>query len=279
MNGVSAVRLYALVSVIAILAGGWMLYEPLEGESHPESSDELEPQIETIPEGDDSSDSAPESAEGSPESLELDEDDDGFGEILPTSLVAGGTVALGSLVFGSVFFEVIRVTVLLALASPLLSRMKSNREDMLSRGRILGYLEANAGIHFSALRDALGLANGVTAYHLQTLEGQGKVVSWRDGKLRRYAVSGLEKEFLSRIQNPIVGTRLAILEAIAASGQLGLQGTEIRKKLQISRQLLSHHLNELRTSDFIEQTNESRRPNWRLSTAGLIALTSSQEVA
>ena len=198
---------------------------------------------------------------------------------LPASLVAGGGAALGSLAVGSILFEAMRVTVLVALATPLLARMKANQEDLLTRGRILGYLEANSGIHFSALRDALGLANGVTAYHLHTLEGQGEVISWRDGKLRRYAVSSLTKEELSRIRNPIAGTRLAILEVLADSGQIGLKGSDIKTKLQISRQLLSHHLSELKSAELVEPASEARRPNWRLSSIGLETLSSSRELA
>ena len=172
-----------------------------------------------------------------------------------------------------------RVTVLVALVSPMLARMKSNRDDMLTRGRLLGYLEANAGIHFSALRDALGLANGVTAYHLHTLELQGQIISWRDGKLRRYAISSLTKEEVSRIRNPIAGTRLAILEVLAESGNIGLSGTEIRVKLAISRQLLSHHLSELRNGEMVEPATEALRPKWRLSDTGKNVLISSREVA
>ena len=100
--------------------------------------------------------------------------------------------------------------------TPLIAKGK-NRNDLLTRGRILGYLEANAGIHFSALRDSLGLANGVTAYHLQVLENNGKIISWKDGKLRRYAISEISKSKLENIRNPIMGTRLAILEILSNS--------------------------------------------------------------
>ncbi|GIT41907.1 MAG: hypothetical protein Ct9H300mP10_09170 [Methanobacteriota archaeon] len=41
--------------------------------------------------------------------------------------------------------EFVKVTVLVALVSPMLARMKANREDMLTRGRLLGYLEAKGG--------------------------------------------------------------------------------------------------------------------------------------
>ena len=276
MDGVSAVRAYTLIAVLALLAGGWMLNEA--------PTQEIEDDKQFLSGDTDALPASTEEQGGDDDSPELrrgggEEESDGFAYDLPTSLVAGGGAALGSLALGSFLFEAMRVTVLIALATPLLARMKANRDDMLTRGRILGYLEANAGIHFSELRDALGLANGVSAYHLHTLEGQGEVISWRDGKLRRYAVSSLTKEELSRIRNPIAGTRLAILEVLSDSGQLGLKGSEIRTKLQISRQLLSHHLSELRSSELVEAASDSRRPNWRLSSVGLAALINSRDVA
>ena len=276
MHAVSAVRAYTLIAVLAIVAGGWMLNEASE-------ADLMEEEMDTFAEMEATPASAEDESE-SDESLEMrdggeEEEKSESPNNLPTSLVAGGGAALGSLAVGSILFEAMRVTVLIALATPLLARMKANREDLLTRGRILGYLEANSGIHFSALRDALGLANGVTAYHLHTLEGQGEVISWRDSKLRRYAVSSLTKEELSRIRNPIAGTRLAILEVLADSGQIGLKGSDIKTKLQISRQLLSHHLSELKSAELVEPASEARRPNWRLSSIGLETLSSSRELA
>ena len=276
MHAVSAVRAYTLIAVLAIVAGGWMLNGVPEADLMEEEMD-IFAEMEAKP-------SSAEDDTGSDESLEIrdggeEQEKSQSPNNLSTSLVAGGGAALGSLAVGSILFEAMRVTVLIALATPLLARMKANREDLLTRGRILGYLEANSGIHFSALRDALGLANGVTAYHLHTLEGQGEVISWRDSKLRRYAVSSLTKEELSRIRNPIAGTRLAILEVLADSGQIGLKGSDIKTKLQISRQLLSHHLSELKSAELVEPASEVRRPNWRLSSIGLEALSSSRELA
>tara|TARA_B100000965_G_scaffold51878_2_gene38601 strand:+ start:9453 stop:10301 length:849 start_codon:yes stop_codon:yes gene_type:complete len=276
MDGVSAVRAYTLIAVLAIVAGGWMLNEAPEADLMEVEMDNFA-EMEATPasaEDDSESDESPEMRSGGEQEEKSESPNN-----LPTSLVAGGGAALGSLAVGSILFEAMRVTVLVALVTPLLARMKANQEDLLTRGRILGYLEANSGIHFSALRDALGLANGVTAYHLHTLEGQGEVISWRDGKLRRYAVSSLTKEELSRIRNPIAGTRLAILEVLADSGQIGLKGSDIKTKLQISRQLLSHHLSELKSAELVEPASEARRPNWRLSSIGLETLSSSRELA
>lgn len=198
---------------------------------------------------------------------------------VPEGLVVGGGAALGSLAIGALFAEVMKVAILVGLVVPVMAARRKNREDMMTRGRLLGYLEANAGIHFSALRDALGLANGVSAYHLQVLESSGQIISWRDGKLRRYAVATLSKEEAKRVKNPIAGTRLAILEVLADSGNLGLSGSEIRIKLEISRQLLSHHLAELRASELVEAANQAKRPKWRVSLGGQDTLEVSRQIA
>ena len=271
MEGVQTVRLVAALAVAAMLAGGWMLSAPLDDIAEDDGGDGDKVPASLASEEDSGEEGEPELRRG-----EKEEDSE---STLPERLIAGGAGALGSLVLGSFMLEFVKVTVLVALVSPMLARMKANREDMLTRGRLLGYLEANAGIHFSALRDALGLANGVTAYHLHTLESTGQVISWRDGKLRRYAISSLSREEVSRIRNPIAGTRLAILEVLAESGNIGLSGTEIRSKLEISRQLLSHHLSELRNGELVEAATEARRPNWRLSDNGMEALVTSREVA
>ena len=271
MEGVRTVRLVAALAVAALLTGGWMMSAPFDEivEDDGDEGDKVPASLAS--EEDTEGDAEPE--------LRREEKEEGSESTLPERLIAGGAGALGSLVLGSFMLEFVKVTVLVALVSPMLARMKVNREDMLTRGRLLGYLEANAGIHFSALRDALGLANGVTAYHLHTLESTGQVISWRDGKLRRYAISSLSKEEVSRIKNPIAGTRLAILEVLAESGNIGLSGTDIRSKLEISRQLLSHHLSELRNGELVEAASEARRPNWRLSDNGMEALVTSREVA
>ena len=268
MEGVRTVRLVTALAVAAMLAGGWMMNTPLDEITNDGST--VNDEMAFAAEGD--------SEEAQPV-IKKGEKEDDSGSTLPQRLLAGGVGALGSLVLGSLVLEFVKVTVLVALMSPMLARMKGNREDMLTRGRLLGYLEANAGIHFSALRDALGLANGVTAYHLHTLESTGQIISWRDGKLRRYAISSLSREEIGRIRNPIAGTRLAILEVLSESGNIGLSGTDIRLKLEISRQLLSHHLNELRNGEMVEAASEARRPKWRLSDSGMDVLITSREVA
>ena len=272
MKGVATVRAVSLLAVVAIVLGLWMSYGFVQ-DSDAVNQDEMESSFATV-----ENDAAP-----SDQGMDLEDDNkenhDGSNRELSDGLIISGFGTFGSILLGSVLLEFVRVIVLMALLTPLLSKLKGTREDLLTRGRIMGYLEANAGIHFSALRDALGLANGVTAYHLQVLEAREDVYSWRDGKLRRYAPSGISKSELGRIKSPIIGTRLAILEVLADSGTLGVSGSEIRKKTMISRQLLSHHLAELRKSDIIEPASERKRPNWKLSPKGLQSLEASKKLS
>lgn len=269
MKDVLVIRIMTLFAISAILSSMWITYSPSEA---------------SVLSIDDESEDRALEAEYAADSIEDDKSESGnkedghSGISLSGGLLAGGIGIIGSLIMGSFVLEFVKVAVLAGLMSPLLAGVKSSRDDMLTRGRILGYLEGNAGIHFSALRDGLGLANGVTSYHLHLLESRGEVISWRDGKLRRYAVSGLSKEEIGRIRNPIVGTRLAILEILAESGRIGLTGKEIQNKMSISRQLLSHHLRELRQSKMVEVASSGRRPKWKVSEIGTDTLSMSKEI-
>ena len=228
----------------------------------------------TTDSNDEGATSSPESFDDATESTSGDDfepkysenaEQDGSGNESNSFIGLGGAI-LAVLFLGSGVFEVLKIAVLMALFTPLLS--KKSRNDELNKGRILGFIEGNAGIHFSALRDGLQLANGVTAYHLQILETQNEIISWRDGKLRRYAAAHLSTEQRAAVAHPVIGTRLAILETLSRAGQLGLSNAQIAEQLQLSRQLLSYHIKSLSEESFIEKVLPKRRSPWILTTNG-----------
>jgi DNA-binding transcriptional ArsR family regulator len=262
MREVFAVRLFTLFAASCLVFGSVMYYNYDDNLiENSEESDRL-----SEPAGADFASDGPSEEEVTTNPTSNKQSQDTYSGLI--FLGAGG---LSSLIFGALFSEVFRITVLISLLTPMISRSK-NREDLLTRGRLLGYIEANAGIYFSALRDSLGLANGVSAYHLQVLEKNGKIISWKDGKLRRYAISQISKSKLENIRNPIMGTRLAILEVLSNSGKLGLSNSEIGKKLSMSRQLMNYHISELRGSDYIDSNLKTKRPKWMLTDLGIEAL-------
>jgi len=259
MKGIIGIRVIFFIGVFALLSGILLQFDndinysqqdsDIMSESMTKESDEIDERIEYSQNNDQSD-----------------------------NLIFAGIGVLFSLLLIGLSFEFLKVLILVSLLIPIVSKRNSAEDDILNRGRILGYLEANAGINFTALRDGLGLANGVSAHHLNLLESNGQIISWRDGKLRRYAISTLSQEEVRRIQNPIIGTRLAILEVLGDSGNMGISGPEIRSKLSISRQLLSHHMLELRKYNLVSLVKESKRPRWQNSNKGNELLTISKKI-
>ena len=277
MRGVFVVRFLAFLAFLSIVGGVVFLDEEgVSATSEEENTPEGDP-FTTQPESAESDDSQ-ESDEAFFQPVESEQRDaKSVDNTLPYVFFGIGGGVFSSLLFGSFLFEFIRILFFLAFLTPLIAT--KNKSDERTRGRILGFVEGNAGIHFSALRDGLGLANGVTAYHLRVLETENAVISWRDGKLRRYAISTITPHDIDSIRHPIVGTRLAILEILYRSESLGLTGKEIQQKLALSRQLLSYHMSSLRNSNLVERKGSSRKSPWKLSRDGLNELNGIQNKA
>ena len=268
MNGRWLVRILFIVAVVSISFGLLPSDATNDALQSPEGLDEFSPTDASHEESD-----TPEftqtgdegGSEGEPD------DSDAKGDLF----VGLGSGILAVLLLGSGAFEIVKIAVLMALFTPLLAQ--KSKDDEMNRGRILGFIEGNAGIHFSALRDALHLANGVTAHHLQSLEASKQIVSWRDGKLRRYAAANLPVDRRTSITHPIVGTRLAILETLSDAGQVGLSNTQLAEKLHLSRQLTSYHVKYLRHASFIERTQPKKRSPWKLTVQGLDTITPTKD--
>jgi len=175
--------------------------------------------------------------------------------------------------------EAARFTILLAVFGPLIALTQRGEGGAFTRGRILGFVEAHPGIHFSALRDALQLGNGVTAHHIQVLEKEGRIITWMDGRVRRFASSGVNQKRLKDIQNPVTGMQIAILQVLSESGKLGIQSGELRVKLETSRQLLSYHMKQLTARNFVSSTGKGRALKWELLEEGKKQLDNSTHLA
>ncbi len=175
--------------------------------------------------------------------------------------------------------EAARFSILLAVFGPLISIAQRGEGGAFTRGRILGFVEAHPGIHFSALRDALQLGNGVTAHHIQVLEKEGRIISWVDGRVRRFASSGVNQERLKEIKSPVTGMQIAILQILSESGKIGIQSGDLRVKLETSRQLLSYHMKQLIERDFVTSTGKGRALRWLLLDEGETQLHNSTHLA
>jgi len=104
-----------------------------------------------------------------------------------TAIVAVTTLgAIGALGAAAIASENVKYG-LLMIFIPLYSKIK--REQVLDhfvRGQIYGYVLANPGEHYNAIKLALNLTNGSLAHHLKTLEREQFLKSKRFGLYRRF---------------------------------------------------------------------------------------------
>jgi len=199
--------------------------------------------------------------------------------VLVLSLAAVMAVGImGTMLTALVASEAGRMSLMLAVIGPILAISQRGESGTFTRGRIQGYIEANPGIHFSALRDALLLANGVTAHHLHALEKEGRIMSWLDNHKRRFASSGIDPKMLSRIEQPVVGMQQAILEVLDSAGKLGMKSGELRLKMETSRQLMSYHMKQLDERGLVQAEGRGKARKWKLLEAGRTVLMSSQHL-
>ncbi len=190
-----------------------------------------------------------------PASIDITVDPAPIGLPIPDSRVA--PVVLSVLVLGLLGAVAATTEVgklgFLTLLLPLYSRLK--QEEVLDnemRGTIRGFVVANPGEHFNAIRDALELNNGALAYHLRVLEREGYVKSQRDGLFRRFYPAGrriANRKYLSMQQN-------VILEQIR--GRPGITQTEIAKATNTSLQVINYYIQQLETMDLVTVEKEGR---------------------
>ena len=75
----------------------------------------------------------------------------------------------------------------LLMLLPLYSKIKREKVlDHFIRGQIFGYVMANPGEHYNAIKQALDITNGSLAHHLRTLEREHFIQSKRFGLYRRF---------------------------------------------------------------------------------------------
>lgn len=268
-------------------------------DSHADSSEPTDDEASGLDDGDgDSQDSgqqentpeagADQNSRNSERMLSEDGGVSGSGEyswVLPTTQIVVLSLAavlavglMGTMLTAVIASEAGRVSLMLAVIGPILAISQRGEAGTFTKGRIQGYVEAHPGIHFSALRDALSLANGVTAHHLHALEKEGRIISWLDGPKRRYASTGIDPKLLSKLEQPVVGMQQAILEVLSSAGALGIQTGELRDKLATSRQLMSYHMKRLSERGFVEAKGRGKARKWHLLEAGQAVLSSSQHL-
>jgi len=153
--------------------------------------------------------------------------------VTPEQFVATSLLSTIIMAFASVFVSGSRYPVFV----PLYTRL--NRDDMLenpTREGIYRMVAQNPGIDLVTLKRRLELSNGVLAYHIHTLERERYLRSVRDGRFRRFYISGIPVGPGSSIESRI----LRKIEARPMVNQ-----SQLAKEMNLTRQAVNYHIRKL----------------------------------
>ncbi len=169
---------------------------------------------------------------------------------LPAVLAAFGSES-GRTSFGALFF-------------PLYTRLRRERVlDHFVRGQIYGAVRTRPGLSFAELRRLLGLSNGSLAYHLQVLEVQGFLRSYRDGVRRCYVSAEV-----TQAPEP-EGIRLSdlqhrLLERLRRDPEATQQS--LATEVGVTQQCVSYNLLFLRRQGAVDRVREGRAARYVVQT-------------
>jgi DNA-binding MarR family transcriptional regulator len=137
---------------------------------------------------------------------------------------------------------------------PLYTKLKKDRVlDHYLRGKIHGYIIANPGEHYNAIKEQLEVTNGALSYHLRVLEREGYVRSRMDGIYKRFYPSDMK---LPTTQRNISSFQEVILTIV--KNNQGLSQKDIAKRIGASSQVINYHIKILEDGGLIE-VDRSRR--------------------
>ena len=161
---------------------------------------------------------------------------------MPVEAIAGGTVFASAAILGAAAMstEAGRFKLIWLFWVPLYTKLKrTSILDHFIRGQVYGYIKANPGEHYNAIKKALALKNGTLVYHLQTLEREEYVKSVSDGRYKRFYPAGMKvpEESGHRI-NKIQEIILRLI-----GDRPGISQKEIAEEIGLSGATINYHIN------------------------------------
>ncbi|MCK5398126.1 MAG: winged helix-turn-helix transcriptional regulator, partial [Thermoplasmata archaeon] len=152
-----------------------------------------------------------------------------FGSIIGASLALGLATEVGK-------FS------LLLIFLPLYTKLKKDEVlDTYTRGKIHGYIMANPGEHYNAIKRALGMNNGSLAYHLNVLEKEDLVKSKTSGMYKRF----YPRDMIIPNGGPVHLTEAQKLILKNIEETPGISQKDIAALLGVSASTVNYHITRL----------------------------------
>ena len=138
---------------------------------------------------------------------------------------------------------------------PLYTKIKKDKVlDHYLRGKIHGYIIANPGEHYNAIKEQLNVTNGALSYHLRVLEREAYVRSRMDGIFKRFYPADMK---LPTTQRNISSFQEVILTIV--KNNQGLSQKDIAKRIGASSQVINYHIKILEESELIRVDRTRRK--------------------
>ena len=211
---------------------------------------------------------------------------DEFVELAPATVAIVATTSLslvGLIYLGNT--EWIRISALqIGIGLVGMVRRNGEHDGEYQRGRIMGYLTANPGVHFRALLGALSMSNGQLTHHLKHLEGEERIWRRKDGRLVRFYPATIRSTLdedelpiplLTPDPNSLQGKILRILDA-TENDIVNLSQKELAVRLKASQQLISHHLRTLEKFGLVEREKVGMRYRYQLTREAIFLVNSNE---
>lgn len=175
-----------------------------------------------------------------------------------TPYVAGAAITVISAVAVAALISENVKLALFMLIVPLYTKIRRERVlDHFVRGQIYGYILANPGEHYNAIKHALNLTNGSLAHHLRTLEREEFVKSRKFGLYRRFYPKHMripeDGDFrMNNVQSNIVDV---------IDRNPGISQKEIAQAMNVTPPTVNYHIGILASAKMIRVVREGRRTN------------------
>lgn len=132
---------------------------------------------------------------------------------------------------------------------PLFSRLESSELlDHDTRSMLVDYIGQNPGSHLRELSRELDIPYSTVAYHLRRLEDAGLIDARTSQFKKRFYPTGAQRLPVSGLE----GSRRKVLEEVL--DQPGSTCVELSGGLDLSSQLVSHHIRSLEEEGYVQRT-------------------------
>jgi predicted transcriptional regulator len=165
-----------------------------------------------------------------------------------------------------------------ALLGLVLATKRKTQDGDYQRGKIVGVLSVNQGIHYSALVQLLGMGNNQAAHHLRILESEGLIWQRSDGRFVRFYTADIPHHLapeelptpeISLVEDSIPHRILLRLAEMSEQPSKTVSGRWLSKSLRISQQLVSYHVGVLVKHELVTKQRHGLGNHLAITAKGL----------